>query len=92
MDDINRVHSGGILAKQDKAICLLLLKTELKAIVVGNIRLSDIGWNKDIIYMEQQKIGTLLHISFRNFYENAIADYILNGRRNVSQETFLSEN
>lgn len=86
VDAINRVLSDGILTKRDKAICLLLLETGLRAVDVCNIRLSDIDWNKDIIYIEQQKTGKPLHIPLRKSYGNAIADYILNGRPECKSE------
>lgn len=79
-DAINRVLSDGSLTKRDKAICLLLLETGLRAVDVCNIRLSDIDWSKDIIYIKQQKTGKPLHIPLRKSYGNAIADYILDGR------------
>ena len=79
-DAINRVLSDASLTKRDKAICLLLLETGLRAVDVCSIRLSDIDWNKDIIYIKQQKTGKPLRIPLRKSYGNAIADYILNGR------------
>jgi len=50
MADINRVLSDDSLTKHDKAICQLLLETGLRAVDVCSIKLSDIDWNKDIIY------------------------------------------
>jgi site-specific recombinase XerD len=77
---INEVLSDGDLTKRDKAICLLLLETGLRAVDVCNIKFSDIDWNKDIIYIKQQKTGKSLNIPLRNSYGNAIVDYILNER------------
>lgn len=79
-DAINRVLSDGSLTKRDKAICLLLLETGLRAADACNIRLSDIDWNKDIIYIKQQKTGMPIHIPLRKSYGNAIANYILDER------------
>lgn len=77
---INEILSDGSLSKRDKAICLLLLETGLRAVDVCNIKLSDIDWNKDVIYIKQQKTGMVLNIPLRKSYGNAIVDYILNER------------
>ena len=79
-DAINKILSDGSLTKRDKAICLLLLETGLRAVDVCNIKLSDIDWNKDVIYIKQQKTGTALNIPLQKSYGNAIVDYILNER------------
>ena len=86
MADINKVLADNSLTKRDKAICLLLLETGLRGADVCNIKLSDIDWNKDIIYIEQQKTKKPIHIPLRKSYGNAIADYILNGRPKCKSE------
>lgn len=87
---INEILSDGSLSKRDKAICLLLLETGLRAVDVCNIKLSDIDWNKDVIYIKQQKTGMVLNIPLRKSYGNAIVEYILNDWPNVIQNIFLS--
>ncbi|WP_036945955.1 tyrosine-type recombinase/integrase, partial [Pseudobacteroides cellulosolvens] len=77
---INEILSGGNLTKRDKAICLLLLETGLRAVDICNIKLTDIDWNKDVIYIRQQKTGMALNIPLRKSYGNTIVDYILNER------------
>lgn len=77
---INKILSDGDLTKRDKAICLLLLETGLRAVDVCNIKLSDIDWMKDVIYIKQQKTGVVLNIPLQKSYGNAIVDYILNER------------
>lgn len=77
---INRLLSDDSLAKQDRAICLLLLATGLRAVDICNIKLTDIDGIKDIIYVKQQKTGNPLYIPLRKSYGNAIADCILNSR------------
>lgn len=64
-DAINKVLSDDSLTKRDKTICLLLLETGLRAVDVCNIKLSDIDWYKDIIYIKQQKTGRPFHIPLR---------------------------
>lgn len=77
---IKEILSDGNLTKRDKAICLLLLETGLRAVDICNIKLTDIVWNKDVIYIRQQKTGTALNIPLRKSYGNTIVDYILNER------------
>lgn len=77
---INEILSDGSLNKRNKAICLLLLETGLRAVDVCNIKLFDIDWNKDIIYIKQQKTGMTLNIPLRKSYGNAIVNYILTER------------
>lgn len=77
---INEMLSSGVLTKRDKAICLLLLETGLRAVDICNIKLSDIDWKKDVIYINQQKTRKGLNLPLRNSYGNAIVDYILNER------------
>ena len=78
---INRVLSeDNTLTKRDKAISLLLLETGLRGVDICNIRLPDIDWNKDVIYIKQQKTGHFLNIPLRQSYGNVIAEYILSER------------
>lgn len=79
-DSIKEVLAGDTLTKRNKAICLLLIETGIRAVDVCNIKLTDIDWNKDIIYIHQQKTGVALNIPLRSSYGNAIADYLLKER------------
>lgn len=91
-DAINEILADGSFTKRDKAICLLLLETGLRAVDVCNIRLCDIDWNKDVIYIKQQKTGIALNVPLQKSYGNAIADYILNERPECnSKYLFLRE-
>ena len=65
---INKILSDGDFTKRDKAICLLLLETGLRAVDVCNIKLSDIDWIKDVIYIKQQKTGVVLNIPLQKPY------------------------
>lgn len=89
---INEILSDSSLTKRNKAVCLLLLETGLRAVDVCNIKFSDIDWDKDIIYIKQQKTGISLNIPLRNSYGNAIVDYVLNERpRCNSEHLFVRE-
>ena len=91
-DAMNKILLDGSLTRRDKAICLLLLETGLRAVDVCNIKLSDIDWDKDVIYIKQQKTGTELNIPLQKSYGNAIVDYILNERPECnSKHLFVRE-
>lgn len=91
-DAINEMLSADSLTKRNKAICILLLETGLRAVDVCNIKLSDVDWGKDIIYIKQKKTGIALNIPLRNSYGNAIVDYLLNERpRCNSEHLFVRE-
>ena len=83
---INNLLSVRSLSKRDVAICRLLLETGLRGIDVCGIKLSDIDWHKDVIYIVQNKTGEPLSIPLKSSYGNAIADYILNERPESSSE------
>lgn len=89
---INEILYDSSLTKRNKAICLLLLETGLRSVDVCNIKLSDIDWNKDIIYIKQQKTRIALNIPLRYSYGNTIVDYILNERPSVILSIFLIGN
>lgn len=79
-DAIDKVLDGSVMTKRDKAICLLLMETGIRAVDICNMKLKDIDWQKDIIYITQQKTGKPISLPLRNSYGNAIADYIINER------------
>jgi site-specific recombinase XerD len=86
LSSIENLLSGSSLSKRDVAICRLLLETGLRGIDVCGIKLSDIDWHKDVIYIVQNKTGEPLSIPLKSSYGNAIADYILTERPESSSE------
>jgi site-specific recombinase XerD len=79
-ESIDRVFYGSVMTKRDHAICLLLMETGIRAVDICNLKLKDIDWHKDIIYITQQKTGKPINLPLRNSYGNAIADYLINER------------
>lgn len=79
-NSIDKTLSQGVLSKRDTAICMMLMETGLRGVDVCNLKLSDIDWNKDVIYIMQEKTGHPLIIPLRNSYGNVLADYILHER------------
>lgn len=84
MKAIDNALSTNVLSKRDRAICQLLLETGLRGVDICNIKLSDIDWKKDVIYITQQKTGIPITLPLRPSYGNAIADYILYERPKVT--------
>ncbi len=65
---------------RDTAVCRLLLETGLRGTDVCSLKLKDIDWEMDVIYICQDKTKKPLAIPLRASYGNAIVDYILNER------------
>lgn len=77
---IENLLVSGQMTKRDTAVCRLLLETGLRGTDVCSLKLKDIDWEMDVIYICQDKTKTSLAIPLRASYGNAIADYILNER------------
>lgn len=86
LSSIKRLLSGGSLSKRDIAICILLLEIGLRGGDICELKLNDIDWNNDVIYIVQDKTGKPLNIPLRSSYGNAIADYILHERPDSDSE------
>jgi len=86
LSSIKNLLSGDSLSKRDVAICMLLLETGLRGVDICALKLTDIDWNNDVIYIVQDKTGKPLNIPLRNSYGNAIADYILHERPDSDSE------
>lgn len=74
------------LTKRDIAICRLLLDTGLRGTDVCSLKLTDIDWEKDVIYIIQDKTGAQLTLPLSASYGNAIFDYILTERPKTESE------
>lgn len=73
------LHSGQ-MTMRDTAVCRLLLETGLRGTDICSLKLEDIDWERDVIYICQNKTKKPLAIPLRASYGNAIADYILKER------------
>lgn len=58
-NSIDRVLAQGVLSKRDTAICMMLMETGIRGVDICNLKLTDIDWKKDIIYITQKK--TIIH-------------------------------
>lgn len=87
---IEALLSSGMPTKRDTAICRLLLETGLRGVDVCSLKLEDIDWRKDVIYIIQSKTKKQLFLPLKASYGNAIADYLLNERpQGMSDHVFL---
>lgn len=80
LTSIETLLSSGRLTKRNTAICRLLMETGLRGIDVCSLRMENIDWEKDVIYITQNKTKKQLTLPLRASYGNAIADYILTER------------
>lgn len=83
LDAVEKLLSSGTMTRRDTAICRLLLETGLRGTDVCSLKLKDIDWEKDAIYIEQDKTKRPLTIPLKASYGNAIADYIMEERPQV---------
>ncbi|MGB8454783.1 MAG: tyrosine-type recombinase/integrase [Anaerocolumna sp.] len=89
-NSIDKTLFQGVLSKRDTAICMMLIETGLRGVDICNLKLTDIDWNKDVIYIMQEKTDHPLRIPLRNSYGNVLADYILHERpQSNSRYVFL---
>lgn len=77
---IENLLASGEMTMRDTAVCRILLETGLRGTDVCSLKLKDIDWEMDVIYICQDKTKKPLAIPLRASYGNAIADYILNER------------
>jgi site-specific recombinase XerD len=73
---LNYLESGD-LSYRDKAICLLSLETGLRSVDIYHMKLRDMDWANDCIYIIQQKTNESLNIPLMPSFGNAIADYLV---------------
>ena len=88
---LNAVDISTELGKRDKAILLLAFDTGLRAIDISKLRLQDIDWKDAEVHIIQSKTKGPLSLPLHASVMNAIADYILEVRKNSQkEEVFLN--
>lgn len=79
--------------KRDYAILMLGKNTGLRIGDIVELKLSDINWKKSELNITQEKTKTHLVLPLDKETENAIVEYILNGRPKIeSPNVFLKSN
>jgi integrase len=77
---ISHLNDADDISLRNKAITILAMNTGLRAVDICAIKLGDIDWEHDIIYIVQQKTGILHNIPLTEAIGNALVDYLLNER------------
>lgn len=80
LEAIENLLISGQMTRRDTAVCRLLLETGLRGTDICSLKLKDIDWEMDVIYICRDKTKKPLVIPLRASYGNAVADYILNER------------
>jgi len=74
------------MGKRNYAIILLGANTGLRAVDIVHLKLRDIDWRKNEIYVLQQKTGETLSLPLMPAVGEAVKDYILCGRPDSDSE------
>ena len=77
---IAQIDVSTVMGKRDMAIFLLAVNTGMRAVDIINLKLRDIDWRKNTIYILQRKTGEALSLPLVESVGAAIKEYILNGR------------
>ena len=77
---LDKLETDDSISFRNKAITLIALDTGLRAVDICGMKLSDIDWEHDCIYIEQSKTGRNLTLPLTERIGNALADYLLNER------------
>ena len=97
LEEINKAkealsNSKNQLALCDKAIGILVLYTGLRGCDIAAMTLESIDWNRDLIYIEQQKTASPLELPLTAVVGNAIYDYLTSERPHTeSRHLFVSQ-
>ena len=87
---LSHIDISTAIGKRDYAIIILACGTGLRGIDIVNLKLSDVHWKIGEIRIAQSKTGVPITSPITGQIRNAMADYILNGRKKSdSQNVFL---
>jgi site-specific recombinase XerD len=81
---ISQTDRTNTCGKRDFAVLSLAAVTGLRAGDIASLRMADIDWKKDEIHLIQGKTGNPLHLPISRPVMTALADYILHGRPETS--------
>lgn len=87
---INAVDISTGLGKRDQAILLLAFDTGLRAIDISKLKLQDIDWKNSEVHIIQSKTEEPISLPLHASVMNAVADYILEARKNCQREEVLN--
>lgn len=86
-DDTERLvgyyGNSDVRGKRNTAIMALMTVYGLRSSEVANLRLHDVDWDKDIIYIRRAKRGGMQAFPLDRTVAGLLSDYLLNGRKNT---------
>ena len=86
------LNNNSNISLRNKAIVTLLLYTGLRGCDIANLKLNNIDWEKEIIYITQVKTDVPLELPLLTPVGNAIYNYIYHERPNVNiSNVFIRE-
>lgn len=86
-------NGDNLLTLRDKAIGMLALYTGLRGCDIAGMTLESIDWNRDLIYITQQKTEAPLELPLTAVVGNAIYNYLTSERTHTeSKYLFVSQN
>jgi integrase len=86
------VDDKNMLTLRDKAIGTIALYTGLRGCDIAELTLCSIDWNKDLIYIKQQKTDVSLELPLTAVVGNAIYSYLTSERPHTkSRYVFVSQ-
>ncbi len=88
MDSIDKESIAG---KRDYAILLLAVCLGLRSVDIANLKLSNIDWEKKMIFITQEKTSKNLTLPLLNDLGWSIIDYIKNARPQIESEYLFLE-
>jgi integrase len=82
-----------LLTLRDRAIGILALYTGLRGCDIVGLTLDDIDWNRDLIYIRQQKTESHFELPLTAVVGNVIYDYLTSEHpHTISRYIFVSQN
>lgn len=79
---VKHYGTSDIRGKRNTAIIAMMAIYGMRSSEVANLKLKDIDWDKELIYLRRSKCGGLQTFPLKPEVGNLIADYIKNGRYN----------
>lgn len=79
---VKHYGTSDIRGKRDTAIIAMMAIYGMRSSEVVNLKLKDIDWDKELIYLHRAKRGGLQSFPLMPEVGNLIADYLKNGRNN----------
>lgn len=79
---VSHYGTSDVRGKRNTAIIAMMAVYGMRSIEVANLKLKDIDWDKELIYLHRAKRGGLQFFPLMPEVGNLIADYLKNGRNN----------